>query len=64
MSHYVPRTYKNGRARRILLRVALVIIALIVAVLIFLFFYLRRYIVYDADGKLRLVIPWLMAISM
>jgi hypothetical protein len=47
-----------------LLRVALVIIALIVAVLIFLFFYLRRYIVYDADGKLRLVIPWLMAISM
>jgi len=58
MARYVPRTYKNGRAARIFLRIVLVIAVLIILTLIVAFFYLQRYIVQDENG-LRLVIPWL-----
>ncbi|MDR3209880.1 MAG: hypothetical protein LBT36_04550 [Oscillospiraceae bacterium] len=58
MARYVPHTYKNGRTRRILLRIALTLLGVLVLSLIVMFFWFRTYIVSTEDG-IRLVIPWL-----
>jgi hypothetical protein len=58
MARYVPRTYKNGRAGRIILTVILSVIIAFVILTVTLFFGMRKYIVYTDDG-LHLEIPWL-----
>ncbi|MDR1065273.1 MAG: hypothetical protein LBL25_02790 [Oscillospiraceae bacterium] len=58
MARYVPRTYKNHRAARLLARALAILLIAAVALAIAMFFSLRQYIVYTPDG-LRLEIPWL-----
>ena len=58
MARYVPNTYKNRRAVRVILKSLLVLVIIVVVFTIALFFGLRRYIVYTPEG-LRLEAPWL-----
>lgn len=58
MARYVPNTYKNHRAARTVAKLLIGLVIVVVVFTIALFFGLRRYIVYTADG-LRLDIPWL-----
>ncbi|MDR2502151.1 MAG: TMEM106 family protein [Oscillospiraceae bacterium] len=58
MAKYIPHTYKNGRARRILIRVIVILLVLAATALVVLFFLFRQYIVISPDG-LHLEIPWL-----
>jgi hypothetical protein len=60
MARYVPHTYKNGRAGRVILTVIVSVIIAFVILTISLFFGLQKYIVYTPDG-LRLEIPWMEA---
>jgi len=61
MSRYVPRTYKNRRIRRIILRTITSVLLVAAALFIALFFWLDRYLVFEPGEPPRLVIPWLMA---
>ena len=58
MSRYVPNTYKNRRAARVIARLLAGIVIFVVVLTVALFFGLRRYIVYTPEG-LRLDVPWL-----
>jgi hypothetical protein len=58
VSRYVPGTYKNHRATRLLARFVIFLLLLALVLAVSLFFGLRQYIVYTPDG-LRLEIPWL-----
>jgi hypothetical protein len=58
MARYVPRTYKNHRAARIIARSLVFLLIAALALAVTMFFGLRRYIAYTPDG-LRLEIPWL-----
>ena len=58
MARYIPNTYNNHRAARILVRVLVCVLIALVITAVAMFFGLRRYIVYTEDG-LRLEIPWL-----
>ena len=57
---YVPRTYNNKRALRILIGAFFGVIIAFLATFLILFFALERYIVYTDDGAVKLEIPWLM----
>ena len=52
---YVPKTYNNRRAVRIIIRTAASVAIAAVVLFLLLFFGLKRY---ETDG--RLVIPWLV----
>ena len=56
---YVPHTYNNKRALRILIWTFFGVIIAFVATFLILFFTLERYIVHTDDG-VKLEIPWLM----
>ena len=56
---YVPHTYNNKRAIRILISTFVGVIITFVVVFLILFFTLERYIVHTEDG-VKLEIPWLM----
>ncbi|MDR0446980.1 MAG: hypothetical protein LBH17_08195 [Oscillospiraceae bacterium] len=58
MARYVPRTYKNRRAARIVIRTLVFILLAALVLAVTMFFGLRRYIVYTPDG-LRLELSWL-----
>ena len=58
MSRYVPNTYKNNRAARVIAKLLIGLVIVVVVFTIALFFGLRRYIVYTPEG-LRLDVPWL-----
>jgi len=58
LARYVPNTYKNRRAARVVTRLLIALIITVVVFAIALFFGLRRYIVYTQEG-LKLEIPWL-----
>jgi hypothetical protein len=55
----VPNTYRNRRAARIAIAVALSLTLACIIAAVALFFGLKKYVVYTQDGKLRLEIPWL-----
>jgi len=57
---YVPKTYNNRRALRILLGAVIFVALAAIALFVSLFFWLRIYQVPNADGGVRLEIPWLM----
>lgn len=57
---YVPKTYNNRRALRILLGAVISTALAAVVIFISLFFWLSMYQVPSADGGVRLEIPWLM----
>ena len=59
MSRYVPKTYKNYRVARIILKIFLALVLTCVILFVALFFGLKKYIVYTPDG-LRLDIPFLV----
>ncbi len=54
-----PRTYRSRRPLKIILAILVSLVIAAVILTLSLFFGLRKYIVYDQDGKLRLEIPWL-----
>ena len=56
---YVPNTYNNKRALRILIGTFFGVLIALVASFLILFFTLERYIVHTDDG-VKLEIPWLM----
>ncbi|MDR3277824.1 MAG: hypothetical protein LBT12_03535 [Oscillospiraceae bacterium] len=58
MARYVPKTYKNGRAARIVLTVFVSIILAAVILTVSLFFGLRTHVVYTPDGP-KLDFAWL-----
>lgn len=58
MGRYVPNTYKNRSAARVIAKLLILLVILVVVFTVALFFGLRRYIVYTNDG-LELQIPWL-----
>lgn len=58
MARYVPKTYRNHRAARIVLTTVLTLVLSCVILAVALFFGLKKYVVYTQDG-LRLDIPWL-----
>ena len=60
MKRYVPKTYNNRRVLRIIIRVVVAVTVVTVILFVSLFFGLRKYVVYSADGKIRLEIPFLM----
>jgi hypothetical protein len=55
---YVPRTYNNKRALRIIFGTIFAVVLTIVISFLLLFFVLERYIV-DTDEGIKLEIPWL-----
>ncbi|MDR2421489.1 MAG: hypothetical protein LBD49_05255 [Oscillospiraceae bacterium] len=57
MARYVPGTYKNHRAARIIARAFIFLLLAALALAVTMFFGLRRYIAYTPDG-LRLELPW------
>ena len=57
---YVPKTYNNRRALRILLGTVIFAAVAAVAIFISLFFWLQIYQIPSPDGGVRLEIPWLM----
>ena len=57
---YVPKTYNNRRALRMLLGAVIFAAVACVVLFISLFFWLQIYQVPSADGGVRLEIPWLM----
>jgi multidrug resistance efflux pump len=59
LARYVPNTYRNHRAIRIVLVVALCLVIAVIILTVALFFSLRRHIVYTDDGQVRLDIPLL-----
>ena len=58
MSRYVPKTYKNRRIWRIIVKIFLALVITCAVLFVSLFFGLKKYIVYTPDG-LRLDIPFL-----
>ena len=60
MKRYVPKTYNNRRVLRILIRAVVAVLLISIVVFVSLFFGLRKYVVYSADGLIRLEIPFLM----
>ena len=58
MARYVPNTYKNRRAARVVVKLLVGLVIAVVVLTIALFFGLRRYIVYTPEG-LKLEVPWL-----
>ena len=60
MKRYVPKTYNNRRALRIIIRTGVAVLLISIVVFVSLFFGLRKYVVYSADGMIRLEIPFLM----
>ena len=59
---YVPRTYNNKRALRVLIGTVIGFVVVFVAAFLILFFALEQYLVYTEDG-VELVIPWLHGIE-
>jgi hypothetical protein len=59
MKHKYPRTYRSRRPLKIIFTVFLSLVLAAVILTVSLFFGLRKYIVYDQNGKLHLEIPWL-----
>jgi len=57
---YVPKTYNNRRALRMLFGAVIFAAVACVVLFISLFFWLQIYQVPSADGGVRLEIPWLM----
>ena len=55
---YVPRTYNNKWALRVLITAVIGLVVTFVAVFMILFFALEQYIVHTEEG-VKLVIPWL-----
>ena len=60
MRRYVPKTYNNHRALRIIIRAVVAVSLATVVLFISLFFGLTKYKVTDEDGTTRLEIPFLM----
>ena len=60
VKRYVPKTYNNRRVLRILIRTVVAVFVILIIVFVSLFFGLRKYVVYSADGMIRLEIPFLM----
>ena len=54
MARYVPKTYNNRRALRVIIGLFIAIVLLVVILFLVLFFVFSRYVV---DGRLE--IPWL-----
>ena len=60
MKRYVPKTYNNRRVLRIFIRTVVAVFVILIIAFVSLFFGLRKYVVYSADGMIRLEIPFLM----
>jgi uncharacterized membrane protein YqiK len=59
MKRNYPRTYRSRRPLKILLTALVMLIIAVIILTLSLFFWFRRYIVYDPGGGLHLEIPWL-----
>lgn len=59
MKRNYPRTYRSRRPLKILLTALATLVLAAIIVTLSLFFWFRRYIVYDPGGGLHLEIPWL-----
>jgi hypothetical protein len=59
MKRNYPRTYRSRRPLKILLTALVSLIIAAIILTLSLFFWFRRYIVYDPGGGLHLEIPWL-----
>jgi hypothetical protein len=57
MKRYVPGTYRNHRALRIILTAAGITVFAVVLFLVCFFYSLKQYVVYTPDG-IRLDVPW------